>query len=87
MYKLQFVNALTQDLLREEVYKDSKMIFKVLKTVEDSRKNGMQSFMFDSQRRTQDIEYVSHTVLTDDRHTIYRLYFKVKLAKVQARIR
>jgi hypothetical protein len=84
VYKLQFINALTQDILREEIFKDQKVILSMIKPMERNRDvDGLDLFLVDNRKRMLEGKFVSYTVGDEDGYIVYRLLFKVKLAKLQ----
>jgi hypothetical protein len=84
VYKLQFINALTQDILREEIIKDQKTILEMIKPLERNRDvQGHDLFLVDNCKRMLQCKFVSYTVGDEHDYIIYRLLFSVKLAKLQ----
>jgi hypothetical protein len=87
MYKLEFVNALNQDLLREQLYKEPEHIVSMIASLEKNREDGLDLFLMDHRKRTLEGRFVSHKVIEEEGLVVYRCYFKVKLAKMQAKVR
>ncbi|RFU70360.1 hypothetical protein D0469_07095 [Peribacillus saganii] len=91
MYKVQFVNAYTQDILREEEYKEIMLILEMVSSFEQNKdkneKLNNPSYIFDHQRRTWEAFYLSHVVVEEEKCRIYKLFFKVKMSEIQAIIR
>jgi hypothetical protein len=84
VYKLQFINALTQDILREEIIKDEKIVKGMIKPLERNRDIvGHDVFLVDGRKRMLEGKFVSYTVGDEDSYMVYRLLFSVKLAKLQ----
>jgi hypothetical protein len=84
VYKLQFINALTQDILREEIFKEQKAVLEMIKPLERNRDvHGHDLFLVDSRKRMLEGKFVSYTVGDEDDFIVYRLLFSVKLAKSQ----
>jgi hypothetical protein len=84
VYKLQFINALTQDILREEIFKDQKTVLEMIKPLERNRDvHGHDLFLVDNLKRMLQCKFVSYTVGDEADYIIYRLLFSVKLAKLQ----
>jgi hypothetical protein len=82
LYKLQIINAQSQEILREKLYKKPDLI---LSLMEDSEK-GHECFLFDENLRTYKGVYVSHTCFTEGDMIIYKVLFNVILSEIQARI-
>jgi hypothetical protein len=88
VYKLQFINALTQDILREEIFKDQNDVLQMIKPMERNRDvDGQDLFLVDSRKRMLSGKFVSYTVGDEDGYMVYRLLFTVKLAKLQPLIK
>jgi hypothetical protein len=84
VYKLQFINALTQDILREEILKDEKIVREMIKPLERNRDTeGKDIFLVDGRKRMLEGKFVSYTVSDEDGYMVYRLLFSIKLAKLQ----
>jgi hypothetical protein len=88
VYKLQFINALTQDILREEIFKDQKAVLELIKPLERNRDvHGHDLFLVDNRKRMLQCKFVSYTVGDEDDYIVYRLLFSVKLASLQPLIK
>jgi hypothetical protein len=84
MYKLQFINALTQDILREELFKDQNGVMQMIKPLERNRDmDGQDLFLVDNRKRMLEGKFLSYTVGDEDGYIVYRLLFSVQLAKLQ----
>jgi hypothetical protein len=84
VYKMQFINALNKTILREEIFKDEKMILEMIKSLERNRDlYGQDLFLADNQKRMLSGKFVSYTVGDEDGYMFYRLLFSIKLAKLQ----
>jgi hypothetical protein len=84
VYKMQFINALTQEILREEILKDEKVVREMIKPLERNRDiDGHDVFLVDNRKRMIEGKFVSYTVGDEDDYIVYRLLFSVKLAKIQ----
>ncbi|MGF6950094.1 hypothetical protein QF028_002599 [Neobacillus sp. B4I6] len=86
MYKLQFCNAFTQELLREATYGKVDVIQSLIESAQKNVGSGLDSFIIDNELRTLRAEYVTHSMIHQGNETVYKLFFKVKLSEVQARI-
>jgi hypothetical protein len=81
---MQFINALNKTILREEMFKDEKMILEMIKSLERNRDlYGQDLFLADNQKRMLSGKFVSYTVGDEDGYMVYRLLFSVKLANLQ----
>lgn len=86
MFRLQLVNVYTQEVLREQDYKNNETILNMIDSFEDEKDKEEECFIFDSGRRTLRAVYVTHNICNDDGVKVYRLLFKVKLNEVQVPI-
>jgi hypothetical protein len=85
---MQFINALNKTILREEIFKDEKMILEMIKSLERNRDlYGQDLFLADKQKRMLSGKFVSYTVGDEDGYMVYRLLFSVKLANLQPLLR
>jgi hypothetical protein len=81
---MQFINALNKTILREEIFKDEKMILEMIKSLERNRDlYGQDLFLADKQKRMLSGKFVSYTVGDEEGYMVYRLLFSVKLANLQ----
>jgi len=90
LYKLQYVNVHTQEILREQDYETKEVILSIIDSFERAKNSDLKStcYIFDYRKRTLDAEFTSFNTYRDDDGTfVYRLFFKVKMAEVQAIIR
>lgn len=79
---MQIFNALTHEILREKTYKKPDLILSLIESAE----KGQECFLFDEERRTFKGDYVTHSIVTEEDHTVYKVYFLLKLSEFQARI-
>lgn len=86
MYKLQFVNAYSQEILREVDYDSTDHIKSIIDSME-KRDSKLGMFLLDSKMRTLKAEYVSFSKIHKSKSTTYKLYFKVKLNDIQAMVK
>lgn len=86
MFKLQFINTYTQEILREIDYDRQDKIFEVINDMEKTREQGLDCFLLDSQKRTLQCEFVYYSKVEEDEIIIYKLFFKTRLATVQAKV-
>jgi hypothetical protein len=82
LYKLQIINAQTQEIIREKIFRKPDHILSLL----ESAKKGQVCFLFDEDCRTYTGDYVSHSIFTEDDLEVYRMVFKLKLSEIQARV-
>jgi hypothetical protein len=86
LYKIQFCNVYTQEVLREENYDTPDQILSIIDDMENKVSSDLGLFLFDSRRRTLKAEYVSYKMIHEGKGTVYKLFFKVRLNDVQAKI-
>ncbi|MGY3718640.1 hypothetical protein ACWE42_24305 [Sutcliffiella cohnii] len=60
MFKIQLVNAFTQEVLREKVFPDLKRISEILDQFEESKKVDEDIFLFDEGMTVYKARYLSH---------------------------
>jgi hypothetical protein len=77
MYKLQFCNADTQEVLRETQCDHPDHIFGLVKLAEKSLE--FDAFVLDGQQRLYDADYNSYSIIYDEDDTVFRVFFKVTL--------
>lgn len=87
MYVLQLVNVYTQELIRQTEYDNPEAILSILESETHPKRQGVETYIFDDQKRTLTGTFVTHSVINVDEDIIYRLLYKVKLSPVQATIR
>lgn len=87
-FKLQFVNAYSQEILREATYDSVDDINNVIKAFEESTTIDVPTDIFDNQQRTLTAKYLSHNKFTEENTMIYKLklYFKTRIAEKQVPI-
>ncbi|MEH7441119.1 hypothetical protein V7201_02180 [Bacillus sp. JJ1122] len=86
MFRVEFVNVFTQEILREVPYQDEKAILEIIDMLSSKPENSNDTYLIDSQFRSLDAEYVSHSKLEDDGVTVYKLFFKVQLSEKQLKL-
>lgn len=82
MYKLQICDALTQEILREKMYKKPDLILSLIEFGE----KGQECFLFDEQFRTFKGAYVNHHSFIEGDTEIFQMFYDLKLSEVQARV-
>ena len=82
MYKLQIINALTNELLREKTYKKPDLILDLIET----GLKGKECFLFDNDCKTYKGAYVSHTSNLEDETKVFKVLFQLELSDIQARV-
>ncbi|MGY3718741.1 hypothetical protein ACWE42_24865 [Sutcliffiella cohnii] len=81
MFKIQLVNAFTQEVLREKVFPDLKRISEIISTFEESQKIDEDFYLFDEGMNVYKARYISYQVIRDEEYKVYRLFFKAKFFK------
>ncbi|MEH7345552.1 hypothetical protein V7122_16985 [Bacillus sp. JJ1532] len=87
MYKLQFANAFTQEILREEKYDGQSFILEIVDSMEQNKRDKLELFIMDNQKRILKAEFISHIIVREDDAKVYRMFFKVKALDVKLSIR
>lgn len=82
MYKLQIINALTHELIREKTYKKPDLILDLIET----GLKGKECFLFDEDCRTYKGKYVSHTSHLEEDIKVFKVLFQLELSNIQARV-
>jgi 1-aminocyclopropane-1-carboxylate deaminase/D-cysteine desulfhydrase-like pyridoxal-dependent ACC family enzyme len=83
MYKMQFVNAYNQNVLREQLFKSSEKIMEMIMSLEKTTKDGLEIFLMDSEKRMLDSKFVTYKIVEEDDMTVYKVFFKTKIAELQ----
>lgn len=78
MFKIQLVNAFTQEVLRENVFPDLKRIAEILDQFEESKKVDEDIFLFDEGMAVYRARYISHQIFREEEYKVYRLLFSAK---------
>jgi hypothetical protein len=87
MYKMQFVNAYNQNVLREQLFKSPENILEMIMSFQKTTNDGLEIFLMDTERRFLECEYVLYRIVEEDKMTVYKVFFKVKMAELQPLIR
>jgi hypothetical protein len=83
LYKIQFCNAYTLEILREEPYEKPDQIEQM---VSDLKNVNGKMYLLDSKMRMIVVNYDSHIIVISDRDIVYKVFFKTKLSEFQPRI-
>ncbi|MGM0835419.1 MAG: hypothetical protein ACQEV7_04635 [Bacillota bacterium] len=83
MYKIQLINTYNQEILREAV-KSEVEIERTVKDFQECSDNGGHTVIFCNNRKTWNAEFLFHHIVYEKRQTVYKLFFLVNLAHVQA---
>ena len=86
-FKLEFVNAYTQEVLRENFYEDASQIQDIIKTFEGTVDIDEDTYIFDFQQRALVAEYQNHSAMGQGNTLTYKLFFKVRLSGYQYQIK
>ncbi|TDK55327.1 hypothetical protein E2K98_28580 [Bacillus salipaludis] len=78
MFKMQFINADTQEILREVDYENTNIINSIIEQFEEE--SVTDAFLMDSRMRLLKADYVTYSVVGSN---VYKFFFKVKLHDVQ----
>lgn len=85
-YKMLLINTYTQEILRELEFDEEESIVEIIKGAETAREQKLDIFMIDGQKRTLACEFVYYSIHEGKKLTTYKLFFKTRLAPVQAKI-
>lgn len=75
---MQFINADTQEILREVDYENTNIINSIIEQFEEE--SVTDAFLMDSRMRLFKADYVTYSVVGSN---VYKFFFKVKLHDVQ----
>jgi hypothetical protein len=84
MYKLQFCNVYSKEVVREANYDNPEIILNLIESEEIN--NNQENFIFGNDRKTLKADYVNHKVFDKDDVKVYKVFFKVKFPGILARI-
>lgn len=87
MYKIQFINVFTKEILREATHNSVEPALRMIRNYNACQNHRPKGtiYLFDERKRTLDATFLSFDSYREKDGThVIRLYFKVKLAKVQA---
>jgi hypothetical protein len=87
LYKLQFINTYSQEVLREAAYENDAEINHILTSFEKASEIDEPTLIICSNRKTWKAEYLFHKVITIGNEITYMVFFIVSLSEVQAKIR
>jgi hypothetical protein len=87
LYKLQFINTYSQEVLREATYETNVEINRMLIGFEKASEIDEPTLIFCNNRKTWNAEYLFHKVVNEENEIIYKVFFIVSLSEVQAKIR
>jgi hypothetical protein len=79
MYTLQFCNAVTKTVIREESFKDIAPIAGIIKGAEGSKNLSDPIYIIDHSLRPLEAKYVSQSVIHTRTGSVYQLFFKINL--------
>jgi len=63
------------------------MIHSLIDSAEKNVGSGLDSFIIDNDLRTLRAEYVTYSMIHGSKETIYKIFFKLKLSEIQAKIK
>lgn len=87
LFKVEFVNAQTQEILREVPYKDENSILEMINMFNSKSENKNDTYLIDNQFRSLDAEYVTYSTYQEIDLTVYKLFFKVQLSENQFKVK
>ncbi|UQZ76189.1 hypothetical protein C2I17_17395 [Niallia circulans] len=86
MFILQFVDAYTQEIIREETYDKEDFIFEMIDSFHETCVKENDIILFDNKQRILDAKFISHKMIREADRKIYKLFFVVILSEIQAPI-
>jgi hypothetical protein len=84
MNKVQFVNAFTQEVIREEELKDQR-IQQFIVDFEKTKKLKGEVLLIDHGLKVYEAKYISHTMYKEEDKKVYRLLFKAKKSHLKVK--
>lgn len=78
MYKIQIIDALTQEILREKTYDDAEAVLGLI----DYVKKGRECFLFDDRNRLMKAEYITHYVAKEEGFVVYKVFLQLDTVEV-----
>ncbi len=81
MYKIQIVDAFSQEILKEENHEDLDAVTELFRSSQNP--NVIDCFITDDKNRTRRGKFVTCTINEEDNGKIYKLYFKMKPENIQ----
>lgn len=79
MYKMQVIDALTYEMLREQAYETVEPILGLI----DCVKKGNDCFLYDDALRLNKAEYITHYSVKEQGAEVYKLFLQVELVEMQ----
>ncbi|WP_102262865.1 hypothetical protein [Mesobacillus jeotgali] len=86
MIRVEFANVYTQETLREISFKDEDQMKDLINLLASKPEDSNDTYLIDSQFRSLDAKYVTHSTYEDNGITVYRLLFKVQLSEKQFKV-
>jgi adenylate kinase family enzyme len=83
MSKIQFVNAFTQEIIREEEIKDNTLINNFITSFEETKKRNQEVIIFDHGMTAYQAMYLSHSLVKKEQRKVYRVFFRTKVSSIQ----
>ncbi|MGG4549391.1 hypothetical protein ABER02_16640 [Rossellomorea marisflavi] len=84
MLKLQFINAITQEVIREEITEES-VIKNFLASFEETKNKNDEVIIFDHGMKAYQAMFLSHSQTKKDHRKVYRFFFKTRVSTIQPR--
>jgi hypothetical protein len=83
MFKLQLCNVYTQEVIREVEFGTVEPILETINGAKAVVGKETGFIIIDSNLKTLEAEYVTHTMLHESKISIYKIFFKVKKHQLQ----
>ncbi|WP_147534495.1 hypothetical protein [Bacillus marasmi] len=81
MYILQFLNASTHAVIREERLADIAHIARIIKAAEEQNETNEPLYIVDQSLRPIEATFVSKSVIHLGTESVYKLFFKINTGK------
>ena len=79
MYKIQVIDALTHEMLREKTYENVEAVLGFIDYVE----KGHECFLFDDELRLNKAEYITHYSLGEGDTEVYKIILQLDLVELE----
>nr|WP_295972116.1 hypothetical protein [uncultured Bacillus sp.] len=79
MYKVQLINALTHEILREKVYEKPEFVLSLIEFVEKEQK----CLFFDERLRLNKAEYITHYSYAEGGFEVYKILLQLELGEAK----
>ena len=85
MFTLQFCDAFTQTVIREESFKDVAHIARIIKSAEENKNSSLPIYIVDHSLRPLEAKFISQSVIHTGTDSVFKLFFKINSEHTQAK--